>query len=250
MRPKIATWSVYGAPRHKHWRSPARRSSRSIGPKILVAAVVVVAGVIGLNGIYPQLIDSEWLQERSSRSQPAAHTETAPAPRRSGIAAEIPLPPRRTPVTTGVDVTPVPAPTPALTPPPATPPAPALRALATAPTSAEPAPAAMPAPAPASAPVLQQMPPSVAAIEPNETVQPRADNQDVLTVADPPTEPAPTASAVVKPAQRYVVRPSIEKKRVVRAEHHRNYSRAYAQYGSSWGGGWGGWSGMGSPYHF
>jgi hypothetical protein len=42
MRPKIAMWSDYGAPRHKHWRTPSRRSSRSsIGPKILAAAVVV-----------------------------------------------------------------------------------------------------------------------------------------------------------------------------------------------------------------
>src|ERR1700760_708360 len=102
MRPKIAMWSDYGAPRHKHWRTPPRRSTRSsIGPKILVAAVVVVAGVIGISGIYPQIIDSEWVQGTSPRSQVVAHTEAAPTPRRSGIVAEIPLPPRRAAATTG-----------------------------------------------------------------------------------------------------------------------------------------------------
>ena len=66
MRPKIAMWSDYGAPRRKHWRARSRRSSRSsIGPIILAAAVVVVAGVIGL---YPQIIDSEWVQGMSTRS--------------------------------------------------------------------------------------------------------------------------------------------------------------------------------------
>ena len=87
--------------------------------------------------------------------------------------------------------------------------------------------------------------------------QARADNQDVQAVADPPTEPAPAATAAVKPAQRYVARVPVVKKRV-RTEHHRSYSGAYAQYGGGWGGGWGGrqggsWSGspsFGSPYRF
>ena len=69
MRPKIAMWSNYGAPRRKHWRARSRRSSRSsIGPMILAAAVVVVAGVIGISGLYPQIIDSEWVQGMSTRS--------------------------------------------------------------------------------------------------------------------------------------------------------------------------------------
>jgi hypothetical protein len=274
MRPKIAMWSDYRSPAQKRWRSPYRRSTRSsTSPKILVAAVVVVAGVIGLSGIYPQIIDSEWVQETSTDSQRVAHPE--PAPRRSGIAAEIPLPPRRTPVTTGAGVTPTPAPTPAVTPAPATPPAPtptktpvatppasAPRALAAAPAPAEPtrAAAAVPAPAPASPPALQEMPPSVAVVQlqPNETAQPLADNQDVQAVADPPTEPAPVATVAVKPAQRYVARVPVVKKRIVRNEHHRSYSGAYAQYGGGRAGGWGGrqdgsWSGspsFGSPYHF
>ena len=82
MRPKIAMWSDYGAPRHKHWRTPSRRSRRSsIGPKILVAAVVVVAGVIGISGIYPQIIDSEWVQGPSPHSQRVAQSEPTPTTR-------------------------------------------------------------------------------------------------------------------------------------------------------------------------
>jgi hypothetical protein len=40
-----------------------RGAGGSIGPKILLAAVVVVAGVIGISGIYPQAIDAEWTQD-------------------------------------------------------------------------------------------------------------------------------------------------------------------------------------------
>jgi hypothetical protein len=111
MRSKIAMWSDYGAPRHKHWRSPFRRSSRSsIAPKILVVAAIIVAGVMGISGIYPQIIDSEWVQETSPRSQRVADSETAPTPRRSGIVAEIPLPPPRPAVSTEEAVATVPAP--------------------------------------------------------------------------------------------------------------------------------------------
>jgi hypothetical protein len=40
-----------------------RDAGGSIGPKILLAAVVVVAGAIGISGIYPQAIDAEWTQD-------------------------------------------------------------------------------------------------------------------------------------------------------------------------------------------
>ena len=40
-----------------------RGTGSSVGPKILLAAVVVVAGVIGISGIYPQVIDAEWVQD-------------------------------------------------------------------------------------------------------------------------------------------------------------------------------------------
>ncbi len=164
-------------------------------PRFLVAAVVVVAGVIGISGIYPQIIDSEWVQGTSPRSQrfapsETARSETAPTPRRSGIVAEIPLPPRRVAVTTGEAAAP------------AAPAAPAVRTAATAPAPAVPSPtrvAAAPAPAasapaapaPASPPALTEMRPSVAAAQ-----QPAADpdaalaDTDAQAKADPPADPA------------------------------------------------------------
>jgi hypothetical protein len=46
------------------WVSTSKRGAESsIGPTILFAAVVVVAGVIGISGIYPQVIDAEWMQD-------------------------------------------------------------------------------------------------------------------------------------------------------------------------------------------
>jgi hypothetical protein len=252
MRPKIAMWSDYGAPRHKHWRAPRRSSRSSIGPKILVAAVVVVAGVIGISGIYPQIIDSEWVQGTSPRSQrvapsETARSETAPTPRRSGIVAEIPLPPRRAAVTTGEAAAP-----------PAVAPAPAVRAAATAPAPAVPAAAqaasvqaaavqaapaqassptrvaAAPAPAPlASPPALSEMRPSVAAAE-----QPAADpdaalaDTDAQAKVDPPADPAAAApAAAARPA--YAGRAPVKRQRVVHVERRQRTSGAYAQ----WGGG-------------
>jgi hypothetical protein len=238
MRPKIAMWSDYGAPRHKRWRTSSRRSSRSsIGPKILVAAIVVVAGVIGISGIYPQIIDSEWVQGTSTHSQRVAHSETAPTPRRSGIVAEIPLPPRRATVTTGE----------AVAPPPAATPAPAVRAAATAPAPAAPATrvAATPAPAasaPASQPAMSEMRPSVAAAE-----QPAPDSDPALAIADvpdaqakadAPADPAAAAPAAPAAAARPVYAgraPVVKRQRVVHVERRQRYSGAYAQ----WGGGFG-----------
>jgi hypothetical protein len=231
MRPKIAMWSDYGAPRHKHWRSPSRRSGRSsIGPKILVAAVVVVASVIGISGIYPEIIDSESVQGPAVHSQRVAHSEPTPTPRRSGIVAEIPLPPRRAMVTTGEAV--------------ATPPE------ATSPTSDARAAAVVAAPAPAPSLALFETPSSGATIEQAQAADPDAalaiaDVSKTHAIADPPAKPA-----VVRPAQRYVTRAPVAKRRVVRTEHHRGSSGAYAQYGGGWGGGWSGWPGLGNPYHF
>jgi hypothetical protein len=239
MRPKIAMWSDYGAPRHKHWRTPSRRSSRSsIGPKILVAAVVVVAGVIGISGIYPQIIDSEWVQGTSAHSQRLAHSETAPTPRRSGIVAEIPLPPRRAAATTGEAL--VPASTPAATP------APVRTAAAPAPAPAPASPPARaaavpaPAPAPASSPAVSETRPSVAATE-----QPAADPDPSVAIADVPDAqakadaPADPAAAAPAAAARPVYAgraPAVKRQRVVHVERRsRGTSGAYAQ----WGGGFG-----------
>jgi hypothetical protein len=236
MRPKIAMWSDYGAPRHKHWRTPSRRRSRSsIGPKVLVAVVVVVAGVIGISGIYPQIIDSEWVQGTSPRPQRVAQSEVAPTPRRTGIVAEIPLPPRRAAVTTGEAVTAPPAVRPTVAAPapvaPAAPP-PVVRTAA-APAST---PASTPAPALASPPAVSEMRPSIAATE-----QPAAEAASALAIADvpdaqakadPPADPA-AAAPVAPVAQRpvYANRAPVVKRRVVHVEHRQRYSGAYAQWG-------------------
>jgi hypothetical protein len=89
VRPKIAMWSDYGSPTQRRWRSPYRRGTRSrTGLKILLVAVACVATVIGVSGLYPQIIDSEWARKTSAHSQGVAHSETAaetvgmmPAPR-------------------------------------------------------------------------------------------------------------------------------------------------------------------------
>jgi hypothetical protein len=92
MRPKFSVWSDYGAPAQKHWMSASKRGTRtSIGPIILLAAVVVVAGVIGISGIYPQIIDAEWVQDTSTHlpkmSLSSFHAKRKPP----GIVAAIPL---------------------------------------------------------------------------------------------------------------------------------------------------------------
>ena len=96
MRSKIFMWSDYGAPTQKRWRSPSRRRTRSsIGPKILVVAGGVVAGIIGITGIYPQIIDADWVQGAGADSPHSKNVAISDATttRRSGIVAAIPLPP-------------------------------------------------------------------------------------------------------------------------------------------------------------
>jgi hypothetical protein len=100
MRRKFAVWSDYGAPRHKHWRSPSRRSNRSsIGPNILVAAVVVVAAI----AVYPQIVDSKWAQNVGSRVKRAAVAEVRTT-RRTGLVTAVPLSPRDDATMGGADV--------------------------------------------------------------------------------------------------------------------------------------------------
>jgi hypothetical protein len=196
-------WSDYGAPRHKHWRTPSRRSKRSsIGPNILVAAVVVVAAI----AVYPHIVDSEWVQNVGSQVKRAAVAEVKAA-RRMGLVTAVPLSPRRD-ATTGEAATSTPRAAPAVGEP--------LKA-----------------------------PSTVAAVErpANETAP---TSTEAEAVADPLPNPAPAATPLVTPAQRNVARAPVAKRRVVRTEHHRGYSGAYAQYG----GGWGGWPGLGSPYRF
>jgi hypothetical protein len=79
MRPKIAMRLDYGFPTRKRWRSRYRRSTRSsTGLRILLVAAACVAGVIGISGIYPQIIDSEWARGTNAHSQGVAHSETTP----------------------------------------------------------------------------------------------------------------------------------------------------------------------------
>jgi hypothetical protein len=114
MRPKFSMWSDYGAPAQRQWVSASKRGTgASIGPKILLVAVVFVAGVIGISGIYPQVIDAEWVPDTTgtrlpvvslSKSNPVART-------RLGTAAAIPLPPTRV-ATTGQGTVSSPRPTP------------------------------------------------------------------------------------------------------------------------------------------
>jgi hypothetical protein len=223
MRPKISMWSDYGAPTRKHWRVPSRRYGRtSIGPKILVAAVVVVAGVIGLSGIYPQVIDSEWVQDGTAhpaKTPPKATDASAlnaTAPRRSGIVAAIPLPPRRGAATTGEATV-------------ATP-----RSVASAP---------VPTPEPAelrtSVAVAAEPPPAPAAAPPGLADIPDA---QASANAEAPADPAVAAKPVVTASRGPVV-----KRKVVRSDHHRGngYSGAYAQFG-----GWGGFPFFGGGGNF
>src|SRR5450755_3657867 len=65
------------------WKSASRRGTRtSIGPKILLAAILVVAGVVGIGGIYPQVIDAERVRDAvgTHPSQPRRATNTRQAP--------------------------------------------------------------------------------------------------------------------------------------------------------------------------
>jgi hypothetical protein len=85
----MSMWSDYGAPvQRRWWKSPKRSTRSSTGLKILLAAGVVVAGVIGISGVYPQVIDAEWVQGART------YASRTPAPdakmtRRSDIPASV-----------------------------------------------------------------------------------------------------------------------------------------------------------------
>ncbi len=220
MRPKIAMWSDYRSPTQRHWKSPYRRNTRSsIGLKILLAAVVLVAGVIGISGIYPQIIDSEWMRNAGIHAKRPAIAE-ATTKRAAGLIAAVPLSPHGVATTTG-------------------------DAAASAQRALPPTPPAAPAAAAIEPPKGPSAVAAATEVSPSETAPLPADTPDAQVATDPPAKPAVAANPVVRPAQRYVARAPVVKKHVARAEHRRSYSSAYAQYG-----GWGGWPGLGSPYHF
>jgi hypothetical protein len=79
MRPKIAMWSDYGFPTQKRWRSRCRRGTRSsTGLGVLLVAGACVAGMIGISGVYPRIIDAEWARGMSAHSQSIVRSEGAP----------------------------------------------------------------------------------------------------------------------------------------------------------------------------
>jgi hypothetical protein len=66
------------------------RRRRVVG-KILLAGVVVVGGVVGISGIYPQIIDAEWVQDTSTRLPKTSLSSPHATRKRSNIVAAIPL---------------------------------------------------------------------------------------------------------------------------------------------------------------
>jgi hypothetical protein len=159
----ISMWSDHGAPpQGRWWKTRSRRRPRSsTGLKILLAAGGVVAGVIGVSGVYPQVIDAGWTQGAGTYASrvpaPDAKTTTLDAKltTRSDIPAPVQAPPRSTAMMTGE----VPVATPS---------------------------AVVPTPrhaAPASKPLPQAEPLAIAEIP------------DAAANADAPSTPAPTVAA-------------------------------------------------------
>jgi hypothetical protein len=74
------------------WVSTSKRGAgSSIGPTILLAAVVVVAGVIGITGIYPQVIDAEWMRDSGTHLPKISLLATSTTTKASGTATALPL---------------------------------------------------------------------------------------------------------------------------------------------------------------
>ena len=99
MRPRFSLWSDNGAPAQRQWKSSSKRGV-SIGPKILLAAAVIVAGFIGISGIFPQVMDARWTPDAVARlpvmslSTPDAETKAV------GALATTASPSRRRPAPT------------------------------------------------------------------------------------------------------------------------------------------------------
>ena len=214
MRARLSLWSDYGAPAHRQWKSPSKRGA-SIGPKILLAAVVIVAGFIGISGIFPQVMDARWTPDAVARlpvmslSTPDARTKAV------GALATTASPSRRVTTTgQGTVLPPRSAPTPDA--------APQERAKAEA-----------------VAPAPQVAAPLAAAEVPE--AQTNADALPAEIAPLPGTRAAERAKST-KMAER--AKP-VTKKKVVHFAHRRSSHSDYAQY-NAWGwpsSGWGGWGG-------
>jgi hypothetical protein len=115
--PLVAWFPICGENMQRIWVSTSKRGAgSSIGSTVLLAAVVVVAGVMGISGIYPHVIDAEWTQDSGTHlpimSSPATSTTT----KSSATATALPLRIHRV-VTTGQATAAVPPrPTPELSP--------------------------------------------------------------------------------------------------------------------------------------
>jgi hypothetical protein len=182
-------WSDHGAPAQgRWWKTRSRRSARSsTGLKILFAAGVLVAGVIGISGVYPKVIDPQWVQGAgtyaSRVSAPDARTTTPDAKitpdakmtGRSDSPASIQAPSRSIALTTSE-----------------------APAATSGPAAVVPPPRA----AHASKPLAQPAPLAI------------AETSDAAVNADAPPTPAPTVAA--KPAA-----PVVKRRVVSRVEHPR-----------------------------
>jgi hypothetical protein len=169
-----------------------RGTPASIGPKIFLAAVVVVAAVIGISGIYPQVIDEAWVQNAAGTHLSKISSPTADAtPKPPGIVATISLPPHRA-ITTGR--------------------------------------ATVSSPGPAPAPELSQLRMSVPIELPADTATPLA--LAAIPDAEAKADALPPDRAVAhaaKPADK--PRVAVEKKKVVRVEHHQHsVAGPFAEY--------------------
>jgi hypothetical protein len=199
MRPKFSVCSDYGAPAQK--------------PKILLAAIAVVASVVGISGIYRQVIEPEWVQH-SPTHQPKMSLPTSTI-ERSAIVAAIPLPPPRA-VTTGEATISYPR-------------------LAPAPELSQP-----------RTTVVAVKPPARTETPLGISESPEA---QAKAEALPPESASVVAANLAEKSRAGVVvkKAVVVKKKVVHVgHHHHGYSGAYAQNGG-WGWPGGGWTGF-SPF--
>jgi hypothetical protein len=213
MRPRISLWSDNGAPAQRQWKSSSKRGV-SIGPKILLAAAVIVAGFIGISGIFPEVIDARWTPDAVARlpvmslSAPDARTKAV------GAVATTGSPPRRVTTTGQGTVLPRPAPTPDTAPPERA----KAEAVAAAPQAATPLGAAE---------------------------VPESQTQADALPAEAAPAPAARAAEQTKSTRMAQRAKPVVKKKVVHFAQRRSSHRDYAQY-NAWGwpsSGWGGWGG-------
>jgi hypothetical protein len=179
----------------------------------LLAAIAVVASVVGISGIYRQVIEPEWVQH-SPTHQPKMSLPTSTI-ERSAIVAAIPLPPPRA-VTTGEATISYPR-------------------LAPAPELSQP-----------RTTVVAVKPPARTETPLGISESPEA---QAKAEALPPESASVVAANLAEKSRAGVVvkKAVVVKKKVVHVgHHHHGYSGAYAQNGG-WGWPGGGWTGF-SPF--